>query len=55
VADEIVAIVDERHKKPLAVGIAKFSEKEIKEMDRGKAVSTLHYVGDRIWNMHYSL
>lgn len=53
--DQIVAIVDEKHQKPLAVGLALFDEKEIKEMDQGKAIRNLHYVGDRIWNMHWSL
>ena len=53
--DEIIAVVDERHQKPLAVGITLFDEKTINEMDKGKVISTIHYVGDRIWNMHWSL
>ena len=48
--DEFVAIVDETHKKPLAVGIAMFSGEEIMAQKGGKAVKNVHWVGDEIWN-----
>jgi PUA-domain protein len=46
----VLLVVDERHDKPLAVGVALFSSEAMKEANRGKTVKTLHYVGDRLWN-----
>jgi PUA domain protein len=48
--ESIVSIVDETHKKPLAVGLALFDGEEMRKMDSGKVIKTLHYVGDNIWN-----
>ncbi len=50
--EEIVAIVDETHSKPLAIGLTLFSGEEIQKMGSGKAVKNLHYVGDKVWNYH---
>ena len=47
--DAIISIVDEKNKKPIAVGIALFSSDEIKQMDKGKVVKNIHYIGDQIW------
>lgn len=47
---DIVAVVDEKNKKPIAVGIALISSEELLNLDKGKAVKTIHYVGDTIWN-----
>lgn len=44
-----VWIREETHKKPLAVGIALMDGKEMVLSNKGKAVKTIHYVGDRIW------
>ncbi len=49
--DDIIAIIDESHSKPIAVGISLFSSQEIESMDSGKVIRTIHYVGDRIWNI----
>jgi PUA-domain protein len=46
-AGELVVIVEERHKKPLAVGRALIPGIEMK--GEGKAVKSLHHVGDQIW------
>ena len=48
--NEIIVIVDETHQKPLAIGISMFSRSEIKEMDKGKVIKNIHYVGDVTWN-----
>lgn len=48
--DDFVAIVDEKHNKPLGLGIALFSGEEMKSMTNGKSVKNIHYVGDKIWN-----
>ena len=46
--DDFVVIVDERNKKPLAVGIALFNGEEMKT---GKVIKNIHYIGDEIWRM----
>jgi PUA domain protein len=45
-----VWICDEKHHKPLAVGIAIMSGEEMVNEEKGKAIKTIHYVGDRLWN-----
>ncbi len=47
--DEIIAIVDEKNRKPLAVGKALVSSDEMKKLDKGKVVKNLHWIGDEIW------
>jgi PUA domain protein len=48
---DTVIVVDETHHKPLAMGTALISGEEMVEKDKGKAVKTLHYIGDKIWNL----
>lgn len=48
--DNLLLVVDERHGKPLAVGVALFSSETMKTVNRGKTVKILHYVGDKLWN-----
>lgn len=48
---DVVVIVEETHKKPLAIGIALVSGEEMVENDSGKAIENIHYVGDDIWNL----
>jgi PUA domain protein len=47
--DDLVWICDEKHRKPLAIGIAIMTGEEMKTKKTGKAVKTLHFVGDRLW------
>jgi len=46
-AGDLVVIVEERYKKPLAIGRALMAGGEMK--GEGKAVKSLHHVGDLIW------
>ncbi|HHN81213.1 MAG TPA: RNA-binding protein [Methanomicrobia archaeon] len=46
-----VIVGDERHGKPLAIGIALYDGETIAAMSEGKAVKNVHYVGDPIWNL----
>jgi PUA-domain protein len=46
---EIVLIVDERHRKPLAIGVARLDSQVAGHLRRGKLVKTIHYVGDQLW------
>lgn len=48
--NSVLLIVDERHGKPLAVGIALCSSEDMKATSHGKTVKTLHYVGDKLWS-----
>ncbi|MDK2790668.1 MAG: hypothetical protein PWP15_1175 [Methanothermococcus sp.] len=46
---DVVFVVDETHQKPLSVGIALMDGKTMKEEKKGKAIKTIHYIGDEIW------
>lgn len=47
---DIVIVVDEVHGKPLAIGRALISGEEMMGI-RGKAIKSIHYVGDKIWKL----
>lgn len=47
--DEVIVIIDQNNKKPLAVGIALFNTEDMKALQKGKAAKTIHYVGDDVW------
>jgi PUA domain protein len=47
--DDLVAVVDQQHGKPLAVGLALGSTEELRQMTAGKAVKSLHWIGDKAW------
>jgi PUA domain protein len=46
-----VWICDERHLKPIAIGIALSNGVEMKSSNKGKSIKVIHYVGDMIWNL----
>ncbi|MFQ6051774.1 MAG: DUF1947 domain-containing protein [Candidatus Hydrothermarchaeota archaeon] len=48
---EIVVIVEEKNKKPLAVGRALMNKEEIKRKKKGRAIETVHHIGDKIWRL----
>lgn len=48
--NNLLLVVDERHGKPLAVGVALFGSEDMKALNSGKIVKNLHYVGDKLWN-----
>ena len=48
---DLVWIRDERNKQPLAIGQALISGAEMIESRSGKAIKTLHFVGDKIWKL----
>ena len=47
--DEAVVIIDEKHNKLIAVGIALYSGNDILKMKAGKVIKNIHWVGDEIW------
>jgi PUA-domain protein len=46
-----VWICDEKYHKPLAVGIAIISGEQMIKEKKGRAIKTIHYVGDKLWNL----
>lgn len=46
-----VWIRDERNEKPLAVGVAMLAGGEMVTYDKGRAIRTIHYIGDKIWDL----
>jgi PUA-domain protein len=46
-AGDLVVVIEEKYRKPLAIGRALISGPEMK--GEGKAVKSLHHVGDHIW------
>jgi len=49
--EDLVVIVDETHKKPLAIGRALISGNEMTASKTGKAVKSLSCVGDTLWGL----
>lgn len=48
---DLVIIIDENHRKPLATGRSLISGMDMVKNSEGKAVKTLHHIGDEIWNL----
>jgi len=48
---DLVWIRDERNKQPLAIGEALISGADMITKESGKAVKSLHHVGDELWNL----
>lgn len=48
---ELVIIVEETHRKALAIGKALMDGPQMVEADSGKAVKSITYVGDKIWSL----
>ncbi len=49
VQGSIVSIVDEKHNKPLAIGISIMSSDDMRKAVSGKVVLSKHHVGDELW------
>ncbi len=49
-AGDLVIVVEELHKKALAIGRALVSGEDMPG-ESGKAVKSVHYVGDTLWNI----
>jgi PUA domain protein len=47
----IIAIIDEKYGKFVAVGKALVNSDELKSIKSGKAVKNLHYIGDELWRL----
>ena len=47
--DDFVVVIDENFSKPLAVGRAIFSSRDLMDQKGGKVVKNIHFVGDEFW------
>jgi PUA-domain protein len=47
--DDFVTIVDEKHDKPIAIGLALENGPDFSREKKGKGVKNVHYVGDKLW------
>jgi len=47
----LIVIVDERHEKPLAIGVALLNSQDAKTLKHGKIAKNVHFVGDKLWNL----
>ncbi|MEM3059543.1 MAG: RNA-binding protein [Methanomassiliicoccales archaeon] len=52
---DLVWIRDVRNRVPIAIGKALISAEDIKKSKSGKAVKTLHWVGDKLWKFSEEL
>ncbi|MHA2379503.1 MAG: RNA-binding protein [Candidatus Thorarchaeota archaeon] len=50
VEGSVVAVVDERHGKPLAVGVSLMSSEDILAATHGKVILSRHHVNDAMWD-----
>ena len=48
--NDFVVVVDEKNRKPLSICQALYGSREIDEMNNGKVLKNIHYVGDELWN-----
>ena len=51
IAGAPVAVAEERHSKPLAVGVALYDFSEMQRQEKGKMCRNIHFVGDDLWNL----
>lgn len=49
--DEPILIIDQTHKKPLAIGISLLSTEQLRTATTGKVIKNIHHVGDELWNL----
>jgi PUA domain protein len=49
--NDFLIIVDQRHGKPLAIGVTLFNSQTMKNMKQGKIVKNIHHVGDKLWKL----
>ena len=48
--DDLVAILDEKHRKVIALGVAEVDAQTMRSMDKGRVLTNAHYVGDPLWS-----
>jgi PUA domain protein len=49
--DDLAVVIDQKNNMPLAVGRMLLAPDVIMESKKGRAIETLHYVGDQLWKL----
>jgi PUA domain protein len=49
--DDFVVVTDEKHQKPLAIGITLHDSESMRNLKQGKTVKNIHFVGDGLWQL----
>jgi PUA-domain protein len=48
--NDLLAILDEKHRKIIALGIAEMDSEMMRSLAKGRVITNIHYVGDPMWN-----
>ena len=48
---DVVVVIDERHRKPIAITTALCNLENARKLKHGKVLKNIHYVGDKFWKM----
>ncbi|MBN2881036.1 DUF1947 domain-containing protein [Candidatus Woesearchaeota archaeon] len=48
--NSIILVRDELHKKPICLAKTLKNSEDLKNMDKGKSLENIHYIGDKIWS-----
>ncbi len=48
---ELVVVIDERNRKPIAIAESLFDSKTAKTLKKGRIFKNLHHVGDDVWSV----
>jgi PUA domain protein len=48
---DFILVIDEMHRKPLALGEAVFGRAEAESATQGPVIRNVHFVGDKTWNL----
>ncbi len=51
---DLIVILDEKFKKPIAVGRSLLNSEEIKVSEKGRVIENIHYVSDKFWRIFHS-
>jgi PUA domain protein len=49
--NDIVIVVDEKHRRPIAIGEILYDADRVKNVNQGTVVKNLYHVGDKTWNL----
>jgi PUA domain protein len=52
---DLVVIVDQKNRTPIAVGRMLTDGANVEQMGKGRAIHTLHHIGDQLWKLMKSL
>jgi PUA-domain protein len=48
--NDLLAILDEKYRKIIALGVAEMDSETMRSLAKGRVITNIHYVGDPMWN-----